>query len=308
MPKTVLNGNTVHYLVRGEGPDVVLIHGITSTMAVWFSGVLPVLSRDYRVTVYDLRGHGYSSMTPTGYTSADMAGDLLALMDHLKIDRARLVGHSFGGSIALHAALLQPERVQGAVVSDTGIACLRHLRRIDDWPGWSMWKDQLEAHGITREGFTDDPEQIIRRSFKIPRQFGMRKGEPRGTRRLEKRIDETAVVKEFREVAGLTEERLTEIATPVLAMYGDTSPYRDMVNRLAGLLPHCHWEVLKGGGHFLLLQLPEVFVQLMAAFLRDPAGYLARAGETTTHDSTGFQPAGPVEDVEATPTIQEVIG
>ena len=132
MAKTMLNGITVHHQVKGEGPDVVLIHGITSTMAIWYTKVIPALASDYRVAAYDLRGHGYSGMTPTGYSSADMAGDLLALMGHVGMERARLVGHSFGGSIALHRALLHPDRVAGVVLVDTGVACLRHLRTIKD--------------------------------------------------------------------------------------------------------------------------------------------------------------------------------
>ena len=109
MPKIHANGLNFHYQQAGEGPDVILIHGVTGDLSIWFlCQAMGVLARSFRVTAYDLRGHGYSDVPPSGYTSADQAGDALAIMDALEIDRAMLVGHSFGGVIAMHAAVLAP--------------------------------------------------------------------------------------------------------------------------------------------------------------------------------------------------------
>ena len=111
MPKIHANGLNFHYQQAGEGPDVVLIHGVTGDLSIWFlCQAMEVLGRSFRVTAYDLRGHGYSDVPPSGYTSADQAGDAIAIMDALEIDRAMLVGHSFGGVIAMHAAVLHPRR------------------------------------------------------------------------------------------------------------------------------------------------------------------------------------------------------
>ncbi len=107
MPTLTSNQVRLHYQQFGEGPDVVLVHALTSNLAVWLATPLVyALAEQFRVTVYDLRGHGHSEAPPTGYTSADMAQDLLGLLDQLHIDRAFLVGHSFGGVIAVHAAAL----------------------------------------------------------------------------------------------------------------------------------------------------------------------------------------------------------
>lgn len=293
MPKALCNGINVHYVVKGEGPDVILAHGITSSLAVWYNQVMPALSKEFRVTMYDLRGHGYTDLTEKGYDSHNMTLDLLGLMDHLKIDRAHIVGHSYGGVIGLHLAALYPQRVNSVSISDTGIACLRHLRVIKDWPGWDLFKDQLTQHNISYEKYTDDPERIFRRSMLIPRQFGMRKGESRSTERMSKLLDTTQMVKEFREIAGLTEEVIATIQAPVLALYGAQSPYRDIVLRLKELLPHCHWDVMTGTGHFLLLQNPDVFVEREAAFLRDPMGFIAanRKAEPAAADAVQQLPA-----------------
>ena len=289
MAKTMLNGITVHHQVKGEGPDVVLIHGITSTLAIWYTKVIPALASDYRVAAYDLRGHGHSGMTPTGYSSADMAGDLLALMDHIGMERARLVGHSFGGSIALHLALLHPDRVAGVVLVDTGVACLRHLRTIKDWPGWKIYEKELNQYGMTYDWFvhaeSEDVSDVIRKTFEIPQQFGARKGSSRASPRLKRLVDETALGSEFRRVAGLTEERLAEITTPVLAVYGEMSPYQKMAAHMAGVLPNFRCDLVANTGHFYLLQSPELFAERIRGFLADPAGNVAEGRGADEHSS-----------------------
>ena len=119
MPHVALNGTRFYYLQKGEGPDVVLVHAVTSNLAVWvFINLLDALAPDFRVTAYDLRGHGHSDAPPSGYTSAGHAADLAALHKALGLGPALLVGHSFGAVIATHAAVLYPDRVAGLVLSD----------------------------------------------------------------------------------------------------------------------------------------------------------------------------------------------
>src|SRR5579871_4134311 len=102
MPKALLKSNTtLHYQRTGHGEDLVMIHGLTGNLAVWHLKIVPMLFDDYRVLTYDLRGHGYSEVPATGYSADDMAGDLTDLLDALDIERAHLVGHSFGADIAL---------------------------------------------------------------------------------------------------------------------------------------------------------------------------------------------------------------
>ncbi len=109
MPKLNANGLNFHYQQAGAGPDVFLIHGVTGDLSIWFlCEAMGVLGRSFRVTAYDLRGHGYSDVSARRYTSADQAADLMAIMDALEIDRAMLVGHSFGAVIAMHAAVSHP--------------------------------------------------------------------------------------------------------------------------------------------------------------------------------------------------------
>ena len=109
MPKIKANGVNLHYITVGIGPDIVLLHGFLGNLAVWHLYMAPILRREYRVTTYDLRGHGYSDVTPTGYTAADMAEDLRCFLDEMGIERPILVGHSFGADIAMYFSLLYPD-------------------------------------------------------------------------------------------------------------------------------------------------------------------------------------------------------
>jgi pimeloyl-ACP methyl ester carboxylesterase len=234
-------------------------------------------------------------MTPTGYKSNELADDLAALLEHLGIAHARVIGHSFGGSVALHFALSHGDRCAGAVICDTGFAALRYLRVIDEWPGWEMWKEELPKYGITKDWFAQADQEgvdvVLRKSLDIPVQFGLRTGGSRNTPRFRKLLDETSVGQDFRDPAGLTEDRLATIAPPVLALYGETSPFRGVANHLSSRVCNCAASVIPGVGHFFLLHAPEMFIESVQPFLRDPAGFVQhrKAGDVVENASASLK-------------------
>jgi pimeloyl-ACP methyl ester carboxylesterase len=217
-----------------------------------------------------------------------LAEELRGLFDKLGIERARLVGHSYGGSVVLHFAMLFPERTAGAVICDTGFASLRHLRRIDNWPGWDTWKQELPEFGITRDWFAQADlkgvDTILERSVNIPVQFGLRRGESRDTPRFRKLLSETTVGRDFRDPAGMTEDRLSGITPPVLAMYGETSPFSNVAGYLAETLPQCAADLLPGVGHFFLMQASDLFLDRVKPFLQEPGPFVQkRKRESLVH-------------------------
>lgn len=119
-----INGTHLEYDDEGvpDGPPVVFIHGWTANRHRWDHQV-STLAKTHRVIRYDLRGHGESDVPSGGYTIAQMAEDLRALLDHLGIERATLVGHSMGGMTALTFALEHPTRVERLVLVGS-IACM----------------------------------------------------------------------------------------------------------------------------------------------------------------------------------------
>jgi pimeloyl-ACP methyl ester carboxylesterase len=246
---------------------------------MWYNGLLNGFTPEFRVTAYDLRGHGLSELTPTGYNSCSMAADLGAVLDALGLDRVLLVGHSFGGTIGLHFALENPGRVRGVVMMDSGVACLRYLRIIQDWWGWEGRPADMKEKGLSLEKFLDldsqqDVTEVIRHGLSAPRRAGFKKGQSGLTPRQQKLLDETTLGSEFREVAGLTEDRLALVKTPVLALYGETSPYTKMAAHLSKIMPYTSHEVIQGIGHFYAIHKPAVAVERILPFLRDPDGYV----------------------------------
>jgi non-heme chloroperoxidase len=117
------NGVTLHFAAQGPktGPAVVLLHGFTDS---WFSfsRVLPQLPADMRVIAPDMRGHGDSERPPLGYRLADLAGDVLRLMDAQQIPKAVLVGHCMGSFVARKVYELAPGRVSRLVLAGAGPA------------------------------------------------------------------------------------------------------------------------------------------------------------------------------------------
>jgi pimeloyl-ACP methyl ester carboxylesterase len=272
MPKVLVNGINIHYWRVGEGPDVVMLHGLTGNLAVWHLKTVPILRRSYRVTTYDLRGHGRSDLTPTGYTTEDMAGDLAGLLDALEIEQAHLVGHSYGADIALHCALLHPDRVGKMVLIEASIPALVNLRKNEDWEGWRYWAEALEEFaGIKapREKWTD-VDYMLRQSIKVPIIFGPAKGLPRKGDKLLRLLDDTTLVKDYEVVGELSLENLPKIPHPKLLIYDSGSPYLGVYRELRDLLTNCTPVLLPPSDHrhFSPLEEPERIVEYVEAFLQ----------------------------------------
>jgi pimeloyl-ACP methyl ester carboxylesterase len=120
----------IAYLDEGEGDPIVLVHGFASSKNVnWvYPGWVSELKKDgRRVVALDLRGHGESSKLydPKDYSIEILAGDVLALMDHLKFERADIMGYSMGGRITAYLARYQPERLRSAILGGIGIGLIK---------------------------------------------------------------------------------------------------------------------------------------------------------------------------------------
>ena len=137
------NGVKIHYVERGTGDAVILLHGNGGSIQDWVkSGVLQALSKDFRVIAMDARGHGESDKPhdPKAY-GREMSLDVVRLMDHLGIRKAHLVGYSMGAQTVAHLIVTQPERFISATLGGA--------------PGRFYWTDkdtrQAEQNAVERE-------------------------------------------------------------------------------------------------------------------------------------------------------------
>jgi pimeloyl-ACP methyl ester carboxylesterase len=106
------NGISLHFVEEGDGPAVLFCHGFPDTSYTWRRQMEAVASIGYRAIAPDMRGYGRSSAPadPALYTPLHTAGDLVGLLDALRISRAVLVGHDWGATHAWNAAMMRPDR------------------------------------------------------------------------------------------------------------------------------------------------------------------------------------------------------
>ncbi|HLK39240.1 MAG TPA: alpha/beta hydrolase, partial [Polyangiaceae bacterium] len=113
------DGTRLVWESAGEGPVVLLVHGIGSSRRKWEPQVAPLVALGYRVLRFDLRGFGDSTTPAAPHEMRHFSGDLAALVEALDLGRFHLVGHSLGGMIAQQFALDHPGRVRTLALAST---------------------------------------------------------------------------------------------------------------------------------------------------------------------------------------------
>jgi pimeloyl-ACP methyl ester carboxylesterase len=275
-------GFLVNFRSAGDGRNIVLIHGLASNRGFWNIKVLLPLIKHYRVTTYDLRGHGYSGMPLVGYTPEDMASDLHHLLDHLGIEQAHLVGHSFGGVVALQYAILHPERVMSLIIADSRIRSFQEDYSAAKWQNWERARKTLERIDLvipedeTEAGIwllekLASPEWRHKRSalegtpLFLP--FSKWSGGTRAAERWLQLINNTRARQELVTAAGMTIEALSKIQQPSLVMYGEYSPALPSGQALERLMPACQMWIIPQSGHFFPFTQAGLFVESLLLFL-----------------------------------------
>jgi len=283
MPKLVHQDLVLHYQSAGDGDAVVLIHGLGANLAFWFMSVGRTLARRYRIITYDLRGHGASAMPRRGYQLPDMVEDLLQLLDHVGVQRAHIVGHSFGARVGLAFTVTHLERVATLTVADTQLRCLQPPMSLHEWPHWPKWRAELEAQG--HKGLPDDREVItfellahfnqiapglantgVKRTRVAP-SLRRRDMGRRGAARWTRLMSNTSAREEFADERPLTVETIRAIRAPTLAVFGELSHCMPSCERLRQLLPGCQVAIVPEAGHFHPAVKPLRFARILDSFL-----------------------------------------
>jgi 3-oxoadipate enol-lactonase len=193
----------------GEGPPVVLLHGLSATRRNVVQGSRALIKRGYQLISYDARGHGASSPAPR-YEYRDLVADLSAVLDHLELERAALVGSSMGAATAMAFALEHPERVPALVQitpAYTGYA------RTGDVDGelWEQLATALDG-GVDEFVRVAQPEGLPERWREVAREATRQ--------RMERHEHLAAVGQALREIPGSVAwkglEALSSLEMPVL--------------------------------------------------------------------------------------------
>jgi pimeloyl-ACP methyl ester carboxylesterase len=263
-----VGGLRVHYAEAGAGEPLILQHGWPQHWWMWRALIGPLAER-YRVICPDLRGFGWSDAPRTGYRKAKLADDLLALMDRLGIERARLVGHDWGAYVGFLLCLAHPQRISRFAA----------LSIPPPWPAPGAWKlaPMLTYQGVLAAPFAG--ELAVRRLrlpallLRVGRAAGSFSDEEieryaaplrrPGSARASSQMYRTFLLHELGRDA--PSARLT---TPTLLLMGE----RDLLAAGVGSDYSSHADDLEieyvpGASHFVAEERPDFVLDRLLAFL-----------------------------------------
>jgi 3-oxoadipate enol-lactonase len=260
MPLAQINGIERYYQETGSGDALLLINGLTGTCLGW-EPLVPSLAGHFRVITSDNRGVGRSEAPPGPYTTRQMADDAAALLAHLGVVRAHVVGSSMGGMIAQELALAYPSLVDRLVLY--GTFARPHRAIIDPWLTFVVqMKERLDPASVTlgwlpwlyTPAFFEQPERV-------EAVLAWQEPYPSPAHGI------AAQAEAVRHHDTL--ERLPQITAPTLVLVGAedvvTPVYYSRV--LAGRIPAATLQVLERGGHEALWEDLDSGIEALLGFL-----------------------------------------
>ena len=257
-------GVSIRYLERGEGEPIVLVHSYTGDLeSQWrATGVLEHLARHYRVIAFDARGHGRSGKPhePQAY-GAQMAWDVVRLLDHLRLARAHVVGYSMGAHLVALLLTLAPERFITATLG--GAAGRRNWSRDDDI------RVEREAREIETGLLASQILRLLPPTAPVPSAAELKALSDAfldGEDRLA-----LAAIRRSNSGQAVTSEQLAQVRVPVLGLVGSADPYRASFEALRTVMPRLELVLLEGATHLSAPAHPE-FAPAIEAFLHRHPG------------------------------------
>ena len=238
-----IHGSRIHYVRTGRGSTVILIPGLGGRLSFW-NDVTAEFSKRFDVLSFDHPGCGLSTRCERPVSAESLADATVALMDHLEIRSASVVGHSLGGAIGQALALAYPDRVDRLVLSSTWAHGDNWFQRSFELRKLILQNLGLRAYArmqslsvLPRQRFTARPEEVDA--------FERRTAEESGTpETIIERIDALLAFDRAGELSGLT------LPVLVAGVSDDRVAPIQMTRALADLIPGSTMIELPEGGHF----------------------------------------------------------
>jgi 4,5:9,10-diseco-3-hydroxy-5,9,17-trioxoandrosta-1(10),2-diene-4-oate hydrolase len=273
-----VNGVTLCYQDMGEGPAVLIVPGLGTSVDFWQLNV-PVLAQEHRVLAVDMPGSGKSDKPDVDYNLYWLSEMLVAFLDARQVDRTSLIGGSLGGHVALLTALEHTERVDKLVMmGSTG-----------DWPPPSplmdlgfrlFWNDWIVADHIRRNWPNIFPHLFMRETDLTRRLFAYQMAVRADGRRFaaEGRASSRALKSIFYRSC---QDRLDEVPVPVLLIWGVNDDIHLLANAcyMRKHMPDSRLVVVQDSAHEVMIDQPDVFNETVMRFLAE-----GTAGIEDVHD------------------------
>ena len=256
---------TIAYETHGDGPAILLVHEGVADRRMW-RGQVPVLARDHCVVAVDLRGFGETPHASGPFSNVD---DLREVLDELGIERATVVGGSFGAKVSLGFAVTHPERVERLVLCPPVLPGWEWSERVRR--GWREEEEAFEAGDLDRatevnlelwiDGPNRGPDAVdpeVRELVRTMQRHALELPEP----------DPPP------EPAPDPDVRLADVRMPTLVVVGDqdVEDFLAMAEAAAAGIPGARKVVIEGAAHVVALEKPQEFNAALLAFLADTPG------------------------------------
>lgn len=264
MPFFETGTGRLHYELDGpeQAPVLVLSNSLGTTMSMWLPQ-LPALSEHFRVLRYDTRGHGLSDVSPGPYTIAQLGGDVISLLDGLKIARAHFCGLSMGGMTGMWLGVHTPTRIDRLVLCNTSAAI--------GVP--EIWNTRITK--VKQEGMESIVESVLERWFTAD----FLSHAPAQVERVRKMLQETSAEGYIANCAAVRDmdqrSQIASITTPTLVIAGrhDKATPPEHGELISRAIKGSRYVELNAA-HLSNWEVAQAFTQTLLDFLLNkPAGH-----------------------------------
>ena len=242
-----VNGLQMYYELYGSGSPLVLLHGGMLTIDLNFGSLIPTLAFAHQVIGVELQGHGRTADIDRAITPAALAGDIVALLEHLDIPGAHIFGHSMGGAVAMELAISHSDRVRSVVAASVTV----------------------RPDGL-HEDLTDSAKQATSTRMPTPQDFQEFRDAYQRLSPHPDHFDEflASLSASTADTQGWSDEQLAAINAPVLLVIGD----RDFTTVEHGalmlhLIPESQLAVLPDTTHMHVTRRADLLLPMLARFL-----------------------------------------
>ncbi len=299
MPVMLTHDTSIDYDVHGDGPFLLLINGLGFGRWAWFKQI-PTLSRHFRTITFDIRGEHSLS-----HGVADLCAEVVALLDHLSVEKAHVLGTSLGGFVAQKLALERPDLVDRLVLVCTSYGAREPQPMSFQALGKMLGGGSLSPETAARQGLEGATSDSYRAQH--PEEFDLI---------LRWRLADSSSLSDYYQqmMAGTSFDAafaVRNITSPTLVIHGDQDLYVPVANAaaLAEAIPDATLRVIDDAGHLVFIEQAEEvndeIISFLEPFERKPSWRLPveqktkkliqQAGETSGKVVSVFKPREPQE-------------